>query len=509
MWYLSGVSQASALERTVLPGTRLGRYEIITNLASGGMATVFLGRALGAAGFNRLVAIKLLHPHIAADEQFISMFIDEARLAARIRHPNVVATVDLQYGPEGHYLVMDFVEGESLLGLLRQTVKNNKPMPSGIAIRIVLDALAGLHAAHELTGDSGEPLNLVHRDVSPHNILVGVDGISRIVDFGVARAEERIGTTRDGQVKGKLAYMAPEQTNNEPVDRRVDVFTSGIVLWEALTAKRLFRGQTDAEVVRNLIDKPIPRLREISPAFPQALDDVVARALQRDKNARFDTALEFAEELEKAAEALGIASAKQVGAYVRESAGDVIDNVMKRVCAFQEGVRDRKTKLEIAEIDEGEGSAVRTSAGAMIAPSAQELVAEGPPARRPIVFAIAAAAFVIVGAIIATVTLLVAQSPQPKGAAATAPQPTSPASTQLAPQPAISAPSVSITDLPRATEPHARSGFASARHASTAPAAPSVTPSVTAASAPPPVVVKPPTAPNAPAATGAFNPESM
>ncbi len=349
VWYLSGVSQSSALERTVLPGTRLGRYEIITNLASGGMATVFLGRALGAAGFNRLVAIKLLHPHIAADDQFITMFIDEARLAARIRHPNVVPTLDLQYGPDGHYLVMEFVEGESLLGLLRQTVKNNKPMPSGIAIRIALDALAGLHAAHELTGDSGEPLNLVHRDVSPHNILVGVDGISRIVDFGVARAEERIGTTRDGQVKGKLAYMAPEQTNSEPVDRRVDVFTAGIVLWEALTAKRLFRGQSDAEVVRSLIEKPIPHLREVSPAFSQALDNVVARALNRVPSERFDTALEFAEALEEAAEPLGIATPKQVGAYVRESAGEVIESVMRRVRAISRGLSRSKKNFGATE----------------------------------------------------------------------------------------------------------------------------------------------------------------
>ena len=452
MWYVPGVSQASALERTVLPGTRLGRYEIITNLAAGGMATVFLARALGAAGFHRLVAIKLLHPHIAADQQFITMFLDEARLAARIHHPNVVPTLDLQHGPEGHYLVMEFVEGESLLGLLRQTVKNNKPMPAGIAIRILLDALAGLHAAHELTGDLGEPLNLVHRDVSPHNILVGIDGVTRIVDFGIARAEERIGTTRDGQVKGKLAYMAPEQTGAEAVDRRVDVFTAGIVLWEALTAKRLFRGQTDAEVLRNLLDKPIPRLREVSPAYPQALDDVVARALRRDRQERFDTALEFADALEEASEPLGIATPKQVGAYVREVAGEVIDGMMRRVRAFQEGVRNsRAPDAPRLQISDNPDSAVRSTPAA----TAQELLAapEVTRSRRPLVIAVAAALLVLVGAVIATATLLVAQSP---AAAVSSARPIAssaaaqPMVTNVAPAATDSAPSISITDLPHA-----------------------------------------------------------
>ncbi len=353
----------SGLERTVVPGTRLGRYEIITPLASGGMATVFVGRVLGAAGFHRLVAIKLLHPHVAADQQFITMFLDEARLAARIRHRNVVPTLDLQHGPEGHYLVMELIEGESLLGLLRESVKVNKPMPPPVAVRIMLDVLAGLHAAHTLTGDAGEPLNLVHRDVSPHNILVGVDGTARIVDFGIARAEERLGTTRDGQVKGKLAYMAPEQTTSEPVDRRVDVFTAGIVLWETLCGRRLFKGQSDAEVLRKLLDKPIPRLRDMAPAYSEALDDVCARALARSVDDRFDTAAHFAEALEHAAQPLGIATPKQVGAYVRETSGAVIDDLMRRVQTFQEGSKLSPRPTPRLELDNPD-SAIRPSNGA-------------------------------------------------------------------------------------------------------------------------------------------------
>ncbi len=498
----------SALERTVLPGTRLGRYEIITHLAAGGMATVFLGRALGAAGFHRLVAIKLLHPHVAADQQFTTMFLDEARLAARIHHPNVVPTLDLQHGSEGPYLVMEFVEGESLLGLLRQTVKVNKPMPAGIAIRIVLDALAGLHAAHELKGDIGESLNLVHRDVSPHNILVGVDGVARIVDFGIARAEERIGTTRDGQVKGKLAYMAPEQTTSEPVDRRVDVFTAGIVLWECLTGRRLFRGQTDAEVLRNLLEKPIPKLREVSPGHPQALEDVVARALNRDRDARFDTAAEFAEELEKASEGLGIASSKQVAAYVKDVAGELIESVMRRVRAFQEGAKMTPTSAlqKGLVLSENADSSVRaTSAPVIMAngSSAKDILGaqEVTRSRRPLVIGAAAMVLVLVGAIVATITLLVASqgSKADRQTAATPPKATTTAQSTTEAPPMDSSPTISVMDLPRANEPHARP-LLPRRPTSPPSATVTATASVTATAI---ATTKP-----APTST-AFNPESM
>ncbi len=217
--------------RSLPPGTRFGRYEVLADIASGGMAMVYLGRALGAAGFQRLVAIKVMHAQYAHDEDFVAMFMDEARLAAQIRHPNVVATLDLENDADGMYLVMEYVEGDTLVGLLKAITKAGARIPQPIVLRVVVDALAGLHAAHDLLDEHGNPVNLVHRDVSPHNILVGLDGISRITDFGIARAEARLSTTRNGQVKGKLAYMAPEQTLSESVDRRADLFTTGIVLW--------------------------------------------------------------------------------------------------------------------------------------------------------------------------------------------------------------------------------------------------------------------------------------
>lgn len=326
--------QVARARATAPPGTRFGRYEVIAEIASGGMATVFLGRALGAAGFQRLVAIKVLHPHVEHDEDFVAMFMDEARLAARIRHPNVVPTLDLENSEDGLFLVMEFVEGDGLLGVLRALVKSDRAVPASIAVRLALDILHGLHAAHELTGDRGEPLRLVHRDVSPHNILVGVDGVARITDFGIASAEQRIGTTREGQVKGKLAYMAPEQTEAGPIDRRVDVFALGVVLWECLTGQRLFWGANDGAVLKNVLHKVVPSVREYDPKLPEALDKVVLKALERDPNKRFSTAAQFADALEEAGGSVGIASTRAVATLVRELSGPRIDVLSNAARAY-------------------------------------------------------------------------------------------------------------------------------------------------------------------------------
>lgn len=294
---------------------------------------VYLGRALGAAGFQRLVAIKVMHAQYAHDEDFVAMFMDEARLAAQIRHPNVVATLDLENDTDGLYLVMEYIEGDTLIGLLKAITRAGLRIPQAIVVRVVLDTLAGLHAAHNLLDESGNPVNLVHRDVSPHNILVGLDGISRITDFGIARAEARLGSTREGQVKGKLAYMAPEQTLSEAVDRRADLFTTGIVLWECLAGRRLFAGQSDGEVYRKLVELPVPRLRDVLPGISPVMDDVCAQALARDQKVRFATAAEFAEALEHAVADVGVgavASSRAVGQFVRDMSGEKIHAVSER-----------------------------------------------------------------------------------------------------------------------------------------------------------------------------------
>src|SRR4051812_48938415 len=202
----------------------IGRYMLDRPIGSGGMATVHLGRLLGPAGFSRTVAIKRLHPQFAKDPEFVTMFLDEARLAARVRHPNVVSTLDVVALDEELFLVMDYVPGETLSRLARELRARGESVPPAIAISILSGVLFGLHAAHDARSESGEVLGIVHRDVSPQNILVGEDGVARVLDFGVAKAAGRASQTEAGLVKGKLAYMSPEQLRGEAIDRRTDVY---------------------------------------------------------------------------------------------------------------------------------------------------------------------------------------------------------------------------------------------------------------------------------------------
>jgi serine/threonine-protein kinase len=299
----------------------VGRYAIFGEIASGGMATVHYGRLMGPVGFSRTVAIKRLHAQFAKDPEFVSMFLDEARLAARVVHSNAVQTLDVVAADSELFLVLEYVQGESLTRLVRAETRARHPIPLGIVSAIVCGMLHGLHAAHEATGVSGEPLGIVHRDVSPHNVLVGAEGVARVIDFGVAKATGRVHTTREGQLKGKLAYMAPEQLRRGGVDRRTDVFAAGIVLWEMLTLRRLFAGESEAAIMMSVLDKPIAPPGAIVHGVPPALDEVVLRALQRDKAARFATAQEMALALEAA---VPLASPTRVGAWVTGLAGEVL-----------------------------------------------------------------------------------------------------------------------------------------------------------------------------------------
>jgi serine/threonine-protein kinase len=321
-------------------GMRLGRYELLVPLASGGMAQVWVARLAGQHGFARLVAVKTMRPEHAESDAFRRMFLDEARLAARIAHANVVEVLDL--GEEGAgivYLAMTLVEGDSVAGLLRARRKiGARGLPPAIAARVIGDVLAGLHAAHELRDEEGRPLQLVHRDVSPHNVLVGLDGIAKIADFGVAKARSRLADeTEAGQVKGKFAYMAPEQLERRVVDRRSDVFSTGVVLWEALTGEKLFGGIDLIDTIARLRDTTIPDAREVAPEVPARIAEVTAKALDRDPARRFVSAAEMGDALERAArECGGLASAKEVGTLVEDLCGEEIE---KRREAARDAVR--------------------------------------------------------------------------------------------------------------------------------------------------------------------------
>ncbi len=283
--------------------TRVGRYQLAFELASGGMATVYLARTEGPAGFDKVVALKRIHPHLAKEKAFIDMFLDEARIASRISHPNVCSVFDFGEADGSFFIAMEYVMGETVSRLIRRlrTEKEHykDPRLPGLAAKIIASACDGLHAAHELKGDSGELLQVVHRDVSPQNLFLAYDGTVRVVDFGIARAAGRLHETRTGTVKGKLAYMPPEQARKLAVDRRADVWALGVVLWEILCAKRLFKRANDVETILAVINDPIPAPSEVRKTVPEELDRIVMKALARDRDDRYATAREMGRELHR------------------------------------------------------------------------------------------------------------------------------------------------------------------------------------------------------------------
>ena len=309
----------------------VGRYTLHQEIATGGMATVFLARMVGPARFSPVVAVKALHPQFARETEFLRMFLDEARLAARIRHPNVVPVLDVHEDGD-LFLVLEYIHGESLARLLSSARADGRPVPLPIASAIACDVLRGLHAAHEARDESGRPLGVVHRDVSPQNVLVGVDGVARVFDFGIARAAGRLTMTREGQIKGKLGYMAPEQLRGETVTRQSDVFSAGIVLWQMLTGERLFAGDAEANVIEQVLFRPIPPPGEVRDGLPEGLDAVVLRALARDASQRFATANEMALEIQRA---VPPASPQEVGEWVEGAVFDVLEERARTIAAIE------------------------------------------------------------------------------------------------------------------------------------------------------------------------------
>jgi serine/threonine-protein kinase len=295
------------------PIKQIGRYAIFQEIAAGGMATVHLARLAGPAGFSRVVAAKCLHPHLLLDAEFKRMFIEEARLAARIRHPNVVPTLDVVVQPSELFLVMEYVQGEALSFLRKAAKQQKEAIPAAICAAIMVNVLQGLHAAHECKNEQGELLGIVHRDVSPQNVLVGVDGVARVLDFGVAKAMQMRQDTKPGTVKGKSAYMAPEQIRSEPLTRRADIFAASVVFWEILTTKRLFGGATEEERIYKVLNAKFPPPSVLAPGLPPGLDEVVMKGLRSNPDERYQTALEMAEAVEKT---MVLASQRVVGEWV-------------------------------------------------------------------------------------------------------------------------------------------------------------------------------------------------
>jgi eukaryotic-like serine/threonine-protein kinase len=324
--------QAAARPRIV------GRYALFDEIAAGGMATIHLGRLVGPVGFSRTVAIKTLHPQFAKDPEFVEMFLEEARLASRIQHPNVISTVDVATAEGEVFLVMEYVAGESLAKLVRSALKKGDPVPVEIAVSILAGMLHGLHATHEAKNEQLEAMHIVHRDVSPQNVLVGLDGVARIFDFGVAKAAAiRSQTTSDGQMKGKLSYMSPEQLNSRDVDRRTDVFAAGVVAWECLAGRRLFAGSDPGEVLAKVLTLDIPAPIDVLSSVPRTLSNTVMKALERSPEQRWQTARDFAIELERN---VVLAAPHLVGDWVAQHAAEALADRRRRVEAVERASAD-------------------------------------------------------------------------------------------------------------------------------------------------------------------------
>ena len=471
------MNQSSAVEESY--PIRVGRYLLHAPIARGGMATVHAARLMAAEGVTRLVAAKRLHPHYVDDPEFVAMFHDEARIASRIHHPNVVPVLDVILDGEEVILVQEYVHGVPLSYLFKLALASREPVPLPITLTIVSGVLAGLHAAHEATDDVGEPLNIVHRDVSPQNVLVSVDGVPRLVDFGIAKARTSLHHTREGFFKGKLAYMAPEQIRAERVTRGADIYAAGVLLWELLVNRRFYDGKNDPAFVRAVALGATPTPTEALEAergtieadrWAQVylLEPIIARAMATQPEDRYATAAEMAAAL---ADVAPNAPAAEVAAWVKTAGAQYIEKRQRMLAANEESVRANRLSESARLLDPGmrsSGARVRLNAVTLdanaaptVAPKSSRLTAPAAtPSRldRITVDARTLLPWVIVAALLVVIALLsgmvIVRPPAPAAAAhleGNAP-PAAPAGSMLLEiesvteeEPAIAAPASSVT----------------------------------------------------------------
>ena len=316
---------------SIQPGSRLGRYELLVPIARGGMARVWAARLHGQRGFQKLVAIKTILPHLADEPEFERMFLDEARIASGVHHPNVCEIYELGEEKRTLYLAMEWVSGDSLARVLRAS-GTTEALDARVVARVVADACAGLHAAHELADDDGRALGVVHRDLSPHNILLTADGTAKVADFGVAKALGQLHeATSAGQLKGKIAFMAPEQVTGNPIDRRSDVFSLGCVLYEATTGQRPFRGDGDHQVMHAVLKGEFAPPSSLVRGYPQELERIVMRALAAQPILRYPTAERMRFALEELIARGPLVTQSNVAQVVRARIGDQIEKRKERI----------------------------------------------------------------------------------------------------------------------------------------------------------------------------------
>jgi serine/threonine protein kinase len=305
----------------------LGRYKLLALLATGGMAEIHLARQAGIKGFERLVVVKKILPHLAAEEAFLEMFFDEARIASLLNHPNIVQIYDLGQEGDDYFMAMEYLEGESLSFMEREARKKERYMSPAVAAGIIAQVCDGLEYAHAFLNHEGQTMNIVHRDVSPQNIIVLFSGGVKLVDFGVAKAASQVHKTRAGSLKGKLSYLAPEQCLGKPVDHRTDIFALGVVLWELLTRRRLFKRDNEGATLNAVMNEEIPGIRTIRRQVPVSLEAVAMRALEKSPEKRFQSAGEMGAALRdyliKTGEAAGTA---EIAAFINGALGERAKN---------------------------------------------------------------------------------------------------------------------------------------------------------------------------------------
>jgi len=438
---------------TTLAPLRIGRYEVCAEIASGGMGRVYLARVRGPAGFEKLVALKCIHPELAAEHAFVEMFLDEARIAARIDHPNVCRVFDFGHAEDIYYLAMEYMVGEPVSRLMRKVARrDDNPELHPLFARIVAEAAEGLHAAHELTDDDGQSLGVVHRDVSPQNLFVTYDGAVRVVDFGIASARGRQHKTATGTMKGKIAYMSPEQLRREAPDRRVDVWALGVVLWELVSAQRLFKGASEVDVILSVMNDPIRPPSALQPSVDAGLEAIILKALAKDRDARYQTARELAQALSRWLAAKGHA----VGlAELSELMTATFPEERAKTLALIDRARRSETNPAIAL-----STPLTVELDVVVEPVTRMVPLRG---RRTI--AIVAGTALVLGAVGASA--IAWSSSAGRGGASTTAAETTRGSVALAPTPSTAAPSTAAPSTPTPTTPAPTTPAPSARTSKT------------------------------------------
>lgn len=470
---------------------RVGRYTILGEVGRGGMAEILLGRAEGRSGFERLAVLKRILPELAHRPAFVAMFLDEARTLARIHHPNVVQVYELGDGDDDLWFAMEYLEGENTGGVMRRLATQDRTLPPWIAAWIVMEACLGLQAAHDLTDASGAPLGLVHRDVSLQNVFVTYQGGVKLLDFGVAYVADKTEATEAGQVKGKHAYMSPEQCLGEPLDRRSDVFAMGVVLYELLTATRLFKRATTALTFRAICDEPIAPPSTLIPSGETAFDAVCARALEKRRSDRYASADALRRDLAEAIRRVAATDAT----VDRADAPARLAELMRG--AFEDRIAEKDAMLRRARAGDRVGAPVPADADVdveiptaiekTVLTSASPIAATRAPApsrRRAAAIAVGVGVAVTAG----VVGLLRANDPSPRATASepttsSSPTTTTPPTTASEARDVLRRPSMSASAAPIAPVAPA-SGTASARPVRASPTALASAPAAASSSAP-------------------------